>query len=429
MAEIEQWLLTTRSDPSPNVEYTNFNETYGTVTPLATMGQYQLIYENAHILYMCVPDVINAPSSYKWRFYRCSMKSGEIEYICDITSNGPNISNTAQPFGIICDDLYIYWINKESSNHILYRLNIDTHVVESVYTGNGDPLANIFFISNNKICIITSGIFTLFDTETLLVKTVSSTGLSSKQYSICKGNNLIVAVDTNVLYWYDLTTYTNGTKTLSSSRKSSCCYDNGKFYIVQDTYLYEFDEATKVISNAEGHYLEGAPWGTYPLSINVCNGLLYIVLSLYEYVHNASTKTKSLNEVFIVDQHDFSKYNRTAYGFLINGNDISTTSFQQNNTTTYGDMFFLLKDRLCMIEYNPNIKYNIGMKRDYLGKDCNSTTKDEFTYNPSIISFNSTYMTIKDFLIPKEITLYDTDIKKISVNKNEYFKIKRIIQN
>lgn len=419
MAEVEQWLLPTHTNPYPKIKYTYFNKSYGSVTPITTMENTQLLYEHGHMLYMCVPDRINYPS-YKWRFYRCSMKTGEIEYICDISSNGPNVTNTSQPSGIICDDLYIYWLNTTNGSiHTLYRMNIDTHIVEDVYNGNVTIRGNIFFISENIICIPLDNKFVFYDTIYGSTETVSSTGLRSNGYCMCKGNNLIVTVYQSTLYWYDINEKTYGTLSLSlsSSNKTSICYENGKFYIVQKGYLSEFNESTKTISSDAKHYISTAPWTSDTLSANICGGLIYIVL------YQSSSTTP--NTMYIVDKNDFRIYYRTTFGFNVNQ---STPTFQICKTATYGDTFFLLKDRICSIRYNPKAKYNVGINTNYVGKDCNKSTKDDFEYDNKYIEFNSTYMTIKNGLIQKEISQFDTDIKQISVNKNEYFKINKIIK-
>lgn len=419
MAEVEQWLLPTHTSQYPKIKYTYFNESYGSVAPITTMGNIQLLYEHAHMLYMCVPDVINDPS-YKWRFYRCSLITGEIDYICDITSNGPNIVETSQyPFGIICDDSYIYWLNTTNgSNYTLYRMNIDTHVVEAVHTGNTYIRGNIFFVSDDKICIPLNDKFVFYNTITTNTDIKTSTGLTNNnRYCMCKGNNLIVTAYSSTLYWYDINENTHGTVALSSSNKASICYKDGKFYIAQSRYLSEFNESTKTISSDAKHYISTAPWTSEIVSVDICGGLIYIVL--YQ-----GTQT-SPSTMYIVDKNDFRIYYRTIFGFNVSQ---YSKPFQICRTATYGDTFFLLKDRLCSINYNPKTKYNVGMNNNHIGKNCNNTTKNDFEYDNKYVEFNSTYMTIKNGLIQKEISQFDTDIKQISVNKNEYFKINKIIK-
>ena len=83
---------------------------------------------------------------------------------------------------------------------------------------------------------------------------------------------------------------------------------------------------------------------------------------------------------------------------------------------------------MCIINYTEDSKYNMGYVFDQYVFITNRDNSEKYEYDDRFIELNESYLTIKDGDIEYTTTEIDevNHIKKISINKSDYNKIKSI---
>ena len=185
---------------------------------------------------------------------------------------------------------------------------------------------------------------------------------------------------------------------------SAVCYGDGKFYIAQVNRLIIYDEETETVEDTIV-----VPW-TKPKTISYTNGVLFVVCAdvINLYIYNIRDK------IYKVVYLPWSIPN------------LSQTSVTR--PCAFKGYFFLPYRTMCVINYTEDSKYNMGYVFDQYVFITNRDNSEKYEYDDRFIELNESYLTIKDGDLEYTTTEIDevNHIKKISVNKSDYNKIKSI---
>ena len=309
---------------------------------------------------------------------------------------------------MLVDDNYVYLrdlyitrisrINKET-------LTIDsyTHTISDQYDCYGDMA---WYDPNDIVCRMKRG-FAMFNTKSLSWKTYTDTSsYDSAAMSVGKKIFMKHSVnDTTVstyIYNYDKATFS--TLSLSNTGAPVSCYHDGKFYIAQTNYLYIYDESSGSIEKTLS-----VPW-TRPKSILYSNGYIYALL-----------KNSNLVIAYNIAK---SSYRGLMLQWTIPDNSTNCII----RPSIFRNYFFVPYWSLCRIEYSDMSKYKFGSKYNHQIFIYDTKHKNEYTYDDNYITFNDSCMTIHDGVITRNVEVADEEhhIKKISINKSDYTKLKSI---
>lgn len=247
----------------------------------------------------------------------------------------------------------------------------------------------------------------MFNTKSLSWKTYTDTSsYDSAAMSVGKKIFMKHSVnDTTVstyIYNYDKATFS--TLSLSNTGAPVSCYHDGKFYIAQTNYLYIYDESSGSIEKTLS-----VPW-TRPKSILYSNGYIYALL-----------KNSNLVIAYNIAK---SSYRGLMLQWTIPDNSTNCII----RPSIFRNYFFVPYWSLCRIEYSDMSKYKFGSKYNHQIFIYDTKHKNEYTYDDNYITFNDSCMTIHDGVITRNVEVADEEhhIKKISINKSDYTKLKSI---
>ena len=314
--------------------------------------------------------------------------------------------------GMLVDDNYIYLTNsynENSSYKKIYRIDLSTQVISSYTSPNNfQCYGKMVWYDNHTIAMSNKYGFMFFDTEKCSWTSKTQSSDYGNRCEMSCGKKLIMShyytTSTTSPVIYNFETEVFSKITLPSSAISISDYCNGKFYIAQSNYLHIYDEETGVIEKSIT-----VPW-TNPKTINYSDGVVFV--------------TQTASTGFFIYDIEKSVYKKFILPWTVKGwgseNVLRPTSFR--------GYYFLLYLTLGIFDYTEETKYNIGYKYDNYSVIFNKSEKDRFVYDNNVIEFNDSHMTLNDATITKPVETIDeiNHIKKVSVSKSEYNKLKSV---
>lgn len=379
---------------------TNIPVKYRPINMVGTMYS-SFSYEHDRILYICL--FINGNT---YRFQKLNLLTNELSIIGDIPQTSFNSNSLS---GMVVNDIGIF-MNTYGSSTYLYKINLDNLVVTSYTIVSYSGISGMGIL-DDKITIVmtTNNGFLFFNTRTNTYYSKSPTTNSISRYSMAVGKNIIMSSpNSNSLSYVEM--YNMKTDVFSSitnlpvQSASAVCYGDGKFYIAQVNRLTIYNEETETV---ETNIV--VPW-TKPKTISYTNGVLFVVCSdvINLYIYNIRDK------IYKVIYLPWTIPN------------ISQTSV--TIPCAFKGYFFLPYRTMCVINYTEDSKYNMGYVFDQYVFITNRDNSEKYEYDDRFIELNESCLTIKDGDIEYTTTEIDevNHIKKISINKSDYNKIKSI---
>ena len=324
--------------------------------------------------------------------------------------------------GMLVDDNYIY-ITPSYNNasgaggRRLYRIHLEDNAqtIDSFVSGPNDDYrftsyGKMLWYNDHTIILDDYRGFVLFDTIT--------TQFERKYYSNKSTNRSDMSVGKKIAlsHYYangsGATVYTCNIEeniwssiTLPSANRSCSCYDgDGRFYIAISNYLVIWNEDLEVIEKTIA-----VQW-TNPKTIHYTDGIIYV------------TTTKS-SRLWVYDiKNDL--VNQVVLPWTIP--DLVSESI--TNPSVFKGYLLIPYWTLAMVNFVDPVKYNIGYKYNQYNFIFSNENSFEYTYNDKYVTFNDTHVIIHDgeIQVPLEVVSEDGTIKKCSMNKNQYNKLKNV---
>lgn len=313
------------------------------------------------------------------------------------------------------DDEYVYVKPTHNGSSLpLYIIDLTTFDVTSRSMSAPTYAHGKLEWFDNKTLIMQyyRGGYALFDTKEKSFSYISSQNTNVDRGDFAYGNNYALSSylsNNNTIYVHSFIDNTYSTILLEASTVSKVyfCKDNNLFYIIQTAKMYTWDPLTKALSSPIV-----MPWGQ-PGSLIVENGVLYMTQS------NSN----------IAYMYDISKNKYWQIILPFKCCDITSSTIQtMYRPSVFQGYWFIPNNTIYQIHYTKNDKYKLGNKYDRTIFLFDESQKDSFEYDERFIEFKSSHLTIHDGDINKQLINFDDElsIKKISINKNEYNKLKRI---
>lgn len=377
------------------VKYRPINMT-GTVTST-------FAYEHNRILYICLmlTDIS------KCRFQKINLLTNELVLIADIPLSSFGNTNIGN---MIVDDNYIYIISYNATVY-MYRIKIDTLVVDQITMPiPHSPVGCMGMMYDNKtIAIACDNCNLFFNTSTGECYNERDMPNNIGRYGYAVGKKLILtAPNSNTLTYVDAyrieanTTYSITGLPVASA--TSVCYGDGKFYMTQVNRLIVYDEDTETVES-----VRVVPW-TKTKDVKYTDGILFVMCadSNILYIYNIST----------------NMYKTIILPWTIPNMNSSSV----NIPCAFSGYYFLPYQTLCMVDYTEDSKYKLGHVFDQYIFILNETESSKYVYDNRFVEFKSSHLTIHDGELSYQTEDVDINnhIKKISVNKSDYGKIKSI---
>ena len=228
---------------------------------------------------------------------------------------------------------------------------------------------------------------------------------------ICSGNYLIARLNQDSFYSFNLT---DDTYLAFSGKDTVVCADNTRIFVV--TYVSGGSDTISIYSNEDLSLL-----GTItipvsdkiPTSVYVSNNILYITFKDMMNVYICELKsndTYDTYKTFVTMPLQFTLNDFRPINDDVTVNTILGTTFKQ--------YFFLPYYRLFVTNYQATVKYNMGYVYNRLSYPTNNEHEQSFTYDPSFITFEESYMSIHDGSIDYDAASYDVGIKSIHIERD-----------
>lgn len=410
--DIEQYLLPVGKADSLDKKNRVINKTYVTPSVNIMVGtQYAcLTCEYKRVLYILqhVGETI--------RIQKLNMINNKLDWIGDFSWT---LFGNSYFGDIKVDDNYIYIKPSSNGNNLpLYIVDLSTLNVSS-YTMTGITYAygRIEWYDNKTLLMqYNNGGYALFDTSLKLFSYVSSQNSNTVRGDFAYGNGYALSsyyLSYNVLYKHSFKDNTYSTIALESSTTSKICFckDDGLFYIIQTSKMYTWNPSTQKLSTSIV-----MPWGV-PQSVNVENGVLYM--------------TQSNSNVAYMYDIIKNKYWRILLPFTCCNIETSSV-YSMCRPSVLKSYWFIPNNTLYQIHYTKNDKYKLGNKYDRTVFLFDDTQESSYEFDNRFIKFESSHLTIHDGVINKPLNVItndtgeETNFKKISINKKEYNKFKKL---
>ena len=315
---------------------------------------------------------------------------------------------------ILVDDYYVYASSTNIGVIRIYNLEDLSFVGAYQYSSSAfQAYGKMQWYDNNNICVFFDKGFLLFNTKTREY-TYKSQSTSYTSQDMCVGNKLVLSTlsssTAQSVFAYRKSDDTFFTFARTSNDTAVVCYENGKFYFVNKTYVDIYDEDTETLSSSP---ILGIWSGLNitPRCVSVTNGCLFINFC-------------NSDKVYIVDTNsDYQQY-------IIMKWTIPTWNAEKEYIPyAYDGIFYFPYITYMKLDFSGTYKYNIGFKYEQFSVIYDSDNAATFTYDNRYIKFTDSYMTMIDGVLKYDMTEYDTanHIKQVSINKNDYKIMKKFI--
>lgn len=352
------------------------------------------------------------------QLHKMNLFTSETYKICDFTVNQFRIdtNTTGVVGGMLVDDNYIYFsfANVTYPTISVFKLKtvegvaaqyplepVGTYKWPSDSSTNINCYGKIKWVDDHTIAMATERGFCFFNTKT---KTFTREYNENKMYcnDFAVGEMYVIATRTSTstpnVYILNRDDKIYSTMTLPSSNVACITYDNGKFYVANNSKLYIYDEATLTVERT----INGA-WGD-PSSISITNGVVYIAV-------------KSSNKFFIYNINT-STQNSVYLQWVIS----SFSSSYQNYPYAWEGFCFILQNNLCIMDNSGISKYNFGPKYENVLLMLNKSEEHNYQFDSRFIQFEDTFMTMRDGDLEYNLQTIDSEnhIKSASISKSDY---------
>ena len=347
------------------------------------------------------------------RYYHINsigITSNEVRYLgmiphTSFTSIGVGVNSTIGSF--LCDGKNIYITYNGNMN--LFKIDVETMTLLDIQKFTSDKTFNAYstmqWYDTHTIALLDVRGLVLFDTDTNEFSYIryKSSDVSNR-ISFAFSDKYIVDTNTNFAYYNRETQTFNTINLPMSSYNSEVVYGDGKFYVINQAYIFIFDEETGAWE--EEYY--PIPFGNKIKCATYTDGLIYIL------------PIKSAKcWVFDVNAHMYS-YMFLPWTFANNTDDTlrySVASFKQY-------LFFQYFTFAC-INFNGLYKYRVGYKIVQYQIMCNSNT--EYLSKDRCLVFNQGYLTLENVPELKPFSpISETTLKTVHISKNDYKNIYEI---
>lgn len=355
--DIAQWLLPVGSGYKIPISYradimdtTLSNDNSGLIC--------SYIAEYDRILYFGY-RFIDMDGNYWFEIKSMNFMTNMVANVCKIPwSTIYSLSTRGYIGGFLVDNRYFYLtLSATNGASALYQQSI-VRIDKSTFSVSTTPTTGDAFkaygqmqwYDDHRIMLISWTNIWLFDTITLTWSHIpfNSFSFASSKDPVrwCMSDQQLLVSHSNNVYVFDRETYTLQT-TLNLSNNYGCrmCYDNnGKFYLVQNNYLYIYDESTMEVKEQ----ILISPM-QYPISCEYCNGAIIIV----QHSNGNTNVDERRLIVYDIDQKTFT----TIYlPWKTHSSDLTFQPFVLNGK------YFYNHRSLFMLNYTGYSKYNFGPK-------------------------------------------------------------------
>ena len=329
------------------------------------------------------------------------ISSLETKYIGSLPRTMFDSGNTNHTIGgFLCDGEYIY-ISFNSSSYI-FKVNISTMTLLTAERFPNDLSFAVWsemqWYDDHTIALLDANGLALFDTKTnefthIRYKTSGTTSRIGFAFS----DKCIADTNTNFAYY---NRETDTFKTISfpvSNYRALVCYGDGKFYVVNQAYVFIFDEETEAW---EENYIP-IPFGTYPKYIAYADGLVYIFINQSNKCWVFDTESRKYSYMFL--PWKFNKDNNDSLRFTV---------------TTFRKYVLFQNYNFAIINFNGLYKYRVGYKIIQYRIMCNRDT--EYFEKDPCIELTQGYLTLKNVPEIKPFQTKESTIKTVSISKKDY---------
>ena len=333
-----------------------------------------------------------------------NIQTGETTYIGYVTKAQLNNRTNKRISSFLCDGKYAY-VTLHSGEKEMYRINLNNLSDVTWYSMARSSTCwfRSYWYDRTTIVVMDARGLAYFHTDTLTwtyenYKPSDITGRSD--FAWC--DKMIADVDDNLaIYNRDTQTFTTISFPISSY-DSEVCYGEGKFWVVNQAYVFSYDVETEAW---DAEYTP-VPFKHRPKSIYYTEGLLYIL--------PGSTADNNRNKKIWVFETQRKKF---AYTYL--PWNITTDYDAMVTMAFYHKYCFLQYYSFGILNYEGLYKYNIGYKINQFSIITNDTLEYEskdpwLKLNPSYLSFEAATDDREFEYIP------GTTMKSVAVNKRDY---------
>lgn len=329
------------------------------------------------------------------------ISSSEVSYIGVIPHAAFNINASSYPGSFLCDgeNIYITFLNVMN----IYKINMSTISLLNIESYANDIAFNAYskmqWYNDHTIALFDTRGLVLFDTDTCEISHIRyKPSAVTNRVSYAFSDKYIMDVNGN------LTCYNREAETLTtinfpiSSYVSEIVYGDGKFYVVNQAYVFIFDEET---GTWESTYYP-IPFGSAPKCVAYTDGVLYIL-------PNKSSKCWAFDTTI-------HKYSYMFLPWVFSDNN--SNNYQYSVATFRRYLFFQYYSFAC-INFNGLYKYRAGYKIIQYQIMCNSKT--EYIEKDRCIVLNSGYLTLENVPELKPfLGQSGSSLKSVSVSKDDY---------
>lgn len=266
---------------------------------------------------------------------------------------------------------------------------------------NLECYGRMHWYDENTIAMMSSYRILLFDkTRHVYYEKYRSSSWSCFDFAI--GSKLILATrnstSTPSLIGYRIDDESFFTQTLPTATYGTIAYENGKFYIAHENYLYIYDEATETVIDTIN-----VPW-TRPTNINVYRSVVYV--SSYE---------SSRVYIYDVKSHSTQTFLLPWTLRAFNGNGIRRGCVMDS-------WWFLVDETIMITDYSGFSKYNFGYKYESVTVFCNLEFENAFIYDGRFVTFYETYISVHDGDVDYSLEPLSGSsvVKHVNVSKSDY---------
>ena len=302
---------------------------------------------------------IDMDGNYWFEIKSMNFMTNMVANVCKIPwSTIYSLSTRGYIGGFLVDNQYFYLtLSATNGASALYQQSI-VRIDKSTFSVSTTPTTGDAFkaygqmqwYDDHRIMLISWTNIWLFDTITLTWSHIPfnsfSFASSTDPVRWCMSDQQLLVSHSNNVYVFDRETYTLQTiLNLSNNYGCRMCYDNnGKFYFVQNNYLYIYDESTMEVKEQ----ILISPM-QYPISCEYCNGAIIIV----QHSNGNTNVDERRLIVYDIDQKTFT----TVYlPWKTHSSDLTFQSFVLNGK------YFYNHRSLFMLNYTGYSKYNFGPK-------------------------------------------------------------------
>lgn len=344
------------------------------------------------------------------------------------------VSTASSDLGDIkVDDNFIYWTRASTDGtRVIYRTPNGSDTTVNQYTTTNDDAHKIqcagkmeWYDDKTLALMMRAGI-AFFDTKTCTYTYKMSSAQNSLRGDWCLGKKRALSFygyRSDSAYVITLATNTwEGLKEtyfeLPGSNLNACCYNDGKFYIIQRSGLVIVDEETMNVIHTQP-----APFTSDdPKQVVYAKGVLYITIQNRPalFIYEISTRTFYSVGIPFTPNKNWTGSDNNSGDWISNG-WVRMCAFQ--------GYAFVPQIKLFTLNFVDRAKYNVGYKCDQFTAVTNLENEqiedNHYVYDDRFVTFTDDSMWIHPGYIVYPFRIMDptNNIKYCSMTKDQYKKL------